>query len=106
MAIEQRVVMEPLTIDLLYKAELSVVMHNHSSNPFVFKTGAILGTLTLEKPIRPWVEAVDALPIAAAGGAAVPPPETVQSSLQALADTVANLSEIVRASQTGNREHF
>jgi dUTPase len=103
---ERRVVMEPFAFDQLYKSELSVILWNHGSSNFVFTSGALLGVITVERPLRPWIEAVDALPPAVPEVTAAPAAESMQTSLQALADTVANLSEIVRAGQHSDSGHF
>ena len=103
---ERRVAMEPFTFDALYKTELSVVLWNHGSSSFVFKSGTLLGVVTVEKPLRPWIEAVVALPTAGERKVDAPAVETVQSTLQALADTVADLSALVRKGQTADQGHF
>ena len=106
---ERRVVMEPFTFDSTYKAELSVILWNHGSSTFVFKTGTLLGVIVVERPLRPWVEAVDAIPhndVEKADKVVAPPVDTVQSTLQALADTVADLRDIVRGGQAPDQGHF
>lgn len=80
-SMERRVAMEPFAFDALYKTKLSVVLWNHGSSSFVFKSGTLLGVVTVKKTLRPWIEAVDALSTAEERKAAAPAIETMQSTL-------------------------
>ena len=83
-AMERRVVLEPFAFDSLYKTKLSVVLWNHGSSSFVFKSGTFWGVVAVERQLRPWAETVDGMSLTEVEKAekdSTSPLDTVQSRL-------------------------